>query len=244
MAKKIKIPPDVIDCACVIHGDAYDWQYVDRLYNMLNRHISPAIRFHVYTEATRPVPEHMIKHELEDWGIGGPKRGWWYKMQLFNPDHHAGPLLYFDLDTVIVRNIDWIWQQPTRYFWTVKDFKYLWRPMYTGANTSVMWWDTQRYARVWQEFCAQSLDNIILKYPGDQDYVTKSIGQAELRFLDTERIKSWRWQCLDGGYNFTRRKHLQPRSGTTITDQTAVLVFHGQPKPSDLLDSVIIEHWK
>jgi hypothetical protein len=186
----------------------------------------------------------MIKHELEDWGIGGRKRGWWYKMQLFNPQHHAGPLLYFDLDTVIVRNIDWIWQQPTRYFWTVKDFKYLWRPNHAGANTSVMWWDTERYAGTWQEFRSQPLDSIINKFPGDQDYVTKSINPAEMRFFDAERIKSWRWQCLDGGYNFTRKKHLLPKTGTTITDQTAVLVFHGQPKPVDLKDSVIIEHWK
>jgi len=244
MAKKNTTPTGPINCACVIHGDLYDWIYVERLYNMLNRHISPGVRFHVYTEAARSVPPNMIKHELEDWGIGGHKRGWWYKMQLFNPEHHTGPMLYFDLDTVIVRNIDWIWQQPTRYFWTVKDFKYLWRPAHTGANTSVMWWDTEKYARVWQEFRSQSLDSIIHRYPGDQDYITKSVGPAEMRFFDTERIKSWRWQCLDGGYNFTRRKHLQPRTGTTITDQTAVLVFHGKPKPMDLTDSVIKEHWK
>ena len=99
-------PTGPIDCACVIHGDAYSWTYVERLYNMLSRHVTPGIRLHVYTEADRSVPAPMIKHALTDWSISGPRRAWWYKMQLFNTQHHAGPLLYFDLDTVIVRNID------------------------------------------------------------------------------------------------------------------------------------------
>ena len=105
-----------VDCACVIHGTGYDWTYVDRLYNMLNKHISRGVRLHVYTEADRPVPTPYIKHTLTDWGISGPKRAWWYKMQLFNPDHFRGQLLYFDLDTVIVNNIDWICNRAPEYF--------------------------------------------------------------------------------------------------------------------------------
>ena len=118
-----------IDCACVIHGDLYSWKYVDRLYSMLSRNITQGIRLHVYTEERRLVPPPYIKHSLDDWKIGGPKKSWWYKMQLFNTAHHAGPLLYFDLDTVIVKNIDWLVNLPLSYFWAVRDFKYLWKPI-------------------------------------------------------------------------------------------------------------------
>ena len=92
MAKKNRARPDgVTDCACVIHGTGYEWVYVEKLYNMLSRNLQHGIRFHVYTEASRPVPLHMIKHELTEWpGISGPRRSWWYKMQLFNTAHHAG----------------------------------------------------------------------------------------------------------------------------------------------------------
>ena len=85
--------PGRIDCACVIHGSGYDWQYVERLYNMLCRNLLKEVRLHVYTEHDRSVPPHMVKHILEDWGISGPKRSWWYKMQLFNPTHFAGNML-------------------------------------------------------------------------------------------------------------------------------------------------------
>jgi hypothetical protein len=228
----------------VIHGDAYGWIYVERLYNMLSRYITPGIRLHVYTEANRLVPAPMIKHALIDWDITWPRRGWWYKMQLFNTEHHAGPLLYFDLDTVIVSNIDWIWQQPLRYFWAVRDFKYLWRANHVGINSSVMWWNTKNYQYVWDSFCAQGLDNMVKRHHGDQDFLTVTIPPNECRYLDTSRIQSWRWQCQDGGYDFRHKRHRSPGPGTQIANSASVLVFHGKPKPGDLQDPVVLQHWQ
>lgn len=236
-------PTGPIDCACVIHGDAYSWTYVERLYNMLSRHITPGIRLHVYTEADRPVPAPMIKHALTDWSISGPRRAWWYKMQLFNPEHHAGPLLYFDLDTVIVRNIDWIWQQPLRYFWAVRDFKYLWRPQDYRVNSSIMWWDTQRFESVWRAFQREDLRKIMSRNHGDQDYISNAVAESDRRLFDVERVVSWRWQCKDGGYNFSRKCYKTPGVGTRLNHRNSVIVFHGQPKPADLQDSIISAHW-
>ena len=233
-----------IDCACVIHGTAYSWTYVERLYNMLNRHITTGIRLHVYTEADRPVPEPMIKHELTTWPIPSPKRSWWYKIQLFNPAHHAGPLLYFDLDTVIVGNIDWIWQQPPEYFWAIRDFKYLWTPNHTGINSSVMWWNTRHYQNLWNTFIQQDLATTMQKYRGDQDYISATIPENQRRFFDITRVQSWRWQCLDGGYNFHKRQHQTPGTGTYVADSTSIMVFHGNPKPDQITDQTVLAHWQ
>jgi hypothetical protein len=233
-----------INCACLIHGNAYSWDYVERLYNMLSRHLTSEIRFHVYTEADRPVPAPMIRHDLVDWGISGPKRSWWYKLQLFNSMYHAGPLLYFDLDTVIINNIDWITHLPLRYFWTVRDFKYLWRPTHQGINSSIMWWDTRSFDFVWKNFRSKNLDYIMKQHPGDQDYITKEIDPNKTRFMNTKNVSSWRWQCLDGGYDFKQRIYMAPNTGVTIPTDTSVLIFHGKPKPADLQDQVIINHWR
>jgi hypothetical protein len=186
----------------------------------------------------------MIKHVLEPWPITSAKKSWWYKMQLFNPAHHAGPLLYFDLDTVIVSNIDWIWQLPTSYFWAIRDFKYLWRPNHTGINSSVMWWNTQHYQNIWDTFAQQDLITTMRKYPGDQDYISAVIPQNQRRFFDTTRIQSWRWQCLDGGYNFRKRRHQAPGTGTHLADSTSIMVFHGNPKPEQILDQIVVAHWQ
>ena len=68
MAKKNRTRTDqVTDCACVIHSSGYDWIYVERLHNMLNRWMPGGARLHVFTEHDRSVPPHMVKHVLEDW---------------------------------------------------------------------------------------------------------------------------------------------------------------------------------
>lgn len=233
-----------IDCACVIHGNAYSWEYVDRLYSMLCRNLTRPVRLHVYTEKDRVVSAPYVKHELDDWGLSGPKRAWWYKIQLFNTKLHSGPLLYFDLDIVIIRNIDWIWNLNLHHFWTVRDFKYLWRPSYYSINSSIMWFNTEKFGYIWKNFKKQNVHATILKYHGDQDYLSDNIPENTRQFLDLDQVKSWRWQCLDGGYIFEKKQHLAPGTGTEITDLTSVLIFHGKPKPIDIKDPVIVQHWK
>ena len=232
---------DPVNCACVIHGTTYGWHYVDRLYNMLSRNSSRPINLHVYTEANRPVPHYMTKHVLTDWNIHGPKQSWWYKLQLFDPAHNSGPMLYLDLDTVIVNNIDWIFYSDPKYFWTIKDFQYLYRPTCTDINSSVMYWDTTCHSYAWQEFLRRGPHYVMGQYRGDQDYLTDVINHNLRRWLP--RVQSWRWQSLDGGYDFRRRKWMQPGAGTNIAD-TDILVFHGRPKPEDVRDPVIQAHWR
>ena len=245
MAKKNRISTDgIIDCACVIHGTGYDWQYVEKLYNMLTRAISTGIRFHVFTEHDRSVPPHMVKHILDDWGISGPKRSWWYKMQLFNPAHFAGNLLYFDLDVVIVNQLDWIHALDTTYLWTIRDFKHLQRRDTVTMNSSMMWFNVDRFAWIWHKFSQADFKTIIKSYPGDQDYLGVVLDVNQRRFADDFRFESFRWQCLDGGYDFSRRRHLKPGSGVVIQPGTSVVVFHGHPKPHEVHDSLIKTHWQ
>lgn len=234
-----------VDCACVIHGDAYDWRYVENLYNMLNRNLTADVRMHVYTEHDRSVPPHMIKHILEQWpGISGPRKSWWYKLQLFNPGHHRGNLLYFDLDTVICGNIDWIVSYPTDCLWTIRDFRYLQRSRHEGMNSSVMWWNTNQFDWLWKNISESDVPALTRRYAGDQDFLHASIDHNHKRYLPDNRVKSWRWQVLDGGYDFSTRRHRAPGTGARVDSDTSVLIFHGKPKPHQAQDPVVIEHWR
>lgn len=245
-----KHPPDTqlnsqpLDCACVIHGSVYDWSYVDKLYNMLSRHLTRPVRLHVYTEESRAVPSTYVKHSLIDWGFKGPKKAWWYKVQLFNKQHHSGAMLYFDLDTVIVENIDWVWQHDLKHFWAIRDFKHLWRPTHLGINSSIMWWDTEKYDWIWQAVAQNDIGFLAKKYHGDQDFITAQLGPNSTRFFDVARVKSWRWQALDGGYDFKRRTWRTPGSGTAFDNKTSILVFHGNPKPHEVTDKIVQSFWQ
>jgi len=246
MAKKNRvIPGAVTNCACVIHSTGYDWRYVENLYSMLTRALPGGIRFHVYTEHDRSVPPHMIKHILTEWpGIAGPKKSWWYKMQMFNPEHHSGNLLYLDLDTVVVRDLSWISALDTRYFWAIRDFRYLQNPHHTGFNSSVMWWNVSHFSWIWEQFSKSDITQLIKTNPGDQDYITKVIDINQRRFFKDQMFESFRWQCLDGGYNFQRRQHNSPGSGVKIAPDTSVVIFHGAPKPHQISDTTITQLWR
>jgi len=234
----------VIHCACVIHGTAYDWTYVERLHNMVRRNITGEIQWHVFTEADREVPPHMIKHALIDWPqIRGPKRGWWYKVQMFNPYFHQGNLFYFDLDTVIVSNLDWIRNIDPTKFWAIKDFKYLQRRA-SSFNSSTMWFDVARYSYLWDEFSKHNVNDITRRYPGDQDFISANVKVEHQRFFPEHLFESYRWQALNGGYDFRQRRFVKPGKGVTINPSTSVLVFHGSPKPHEVNDPLIQQLWQ
>jgi hypothetical protein len=187
----------------------------------------------------------MIKHVLTNWPeISGLKRAWWYKLQLFNSEHHQGNLLYFDLDTVILRDISWISQLPTEYLWGIRDFKHLQRPGYLSLNSSVMWWNVEKMSWVWDQFASTNVVHTSRQYPGDQDYLNAVLGHNRIRYLEDSQIQSWRWQCLDGGYDFNSRRHKIPGQGTQIPGSTSVLVFHGKPKPHEINDKVVQDLWR
>jgi len=246
MAKKNPARIDgIIDCACVIHSSGYDWTYVDRLYSMLNRHLNGSIRFHVYTEADRAVPNHMIKHALTEWpGIAGPKKSWWYKLQLFNTEHHEGNLLYLDLDMVLIRSMDWIRNHDPAQFWSIRDFRYLQRPHVTTINSSMMWFNVSKYSSVWQQFAASNLEQTIRRWPGDQDYLAHMIDKKQQQFFEDRLFQSYRWQSLDGGFDFQRRRYHAPGTGVSVTGDTAAIVFHGRPNPHESFDPLIVNNWQ
>jgi hypothetical protein len=232
-------------CACVIHGTAYDWIYVERLYNMLKANCSSEIILHVFTEPSRSVPAPFVKHNLTEWpGISGPKKSWWYKMQMFDPRHNLGRILYLDLDTVITKNIDCVWDLNKQYFWAIRDFKHLWRPTWNGINSSVMIWDTQEFSWIWDNFNSKNINATVKLFHGDQDYLNSVLSDKTRRFIDPEIIKSWRWQCKDGGLDMKSRIYRHPNAGTILDTNTAIMIFHGRPKPHEIHDSVVNKYWK
>jgi len=248
MVTETSISTAPVNCACVIHGDGYSWDYVDRLYNMLCRNLSQPVQFHVYTEAARTVPDHMIKHELQEWpGVSGPKKSWWYKMQLFNREMFDGQLLYFDLDVVVVNSLDWITQLPQKSFWAVQDFRRLWRPTSRTINSSVMYFNTNTHGYIWDKFLNAPVAQTMSKYRGDQDFITAAVDVSHLRYMQHDRAISWRWQALSSPGKpgiFNRRPyHEYLTAESTVPAQTSVLIFHGDPKPHEVSDPTVQQHW-
>jgi hypothetical protein len=106
-----------------------------------------------------------------------------------------------------------------------------------------MWFNVDRFSWIWDRFSQADFKVTIKSYPGDQDYIGAALDVNQRRFFDDFRFESYRWQCLDGGYDFRKRRHNSPGTGTVIPKNTSVLVFHGAPKPADISDLVIQQQW-
>ena len=235
---------DELHCACVIHGNSYDWRYVDNLYAMLRRNLSVPVHMHVFTEAHRGVPPYMTKHVLQEWPeISGTKRAWWYKMQLFDPRHGLGRLLYLDLDVVICDSLDWLFALDPGFFWTINDWKHLWKGHWQGMNSSMMYWDHAQHPDPWQRFREHDRAEIFRGYRGDQDFLTQAVPRDRVRFFSDDLIRSWRWQVWDGGMDPRTRRYSQPGAGALLPHGTSVVVFHGQPKPHQVDDAFVKRCW-
>jgi hypothetical protein len=153
-------------------------------------------------------------------------------------------MLYLDLDTVVVGNLDWVWRLPTDRFWAVQDFKYLFRPSKIAMNSSMMWFDPVRFAHIYQHFDPGLIAHKRTPWHGDQDYLHEVLGPGKEHYFEKTRVQSWRWQLKDGGFDFKTRKYRAPSTGTTIPDSTSVLIFHGNPKPHEINDPIVNQHWR
>lgn len=232
---------EFIDCACVIHGNYYDFSYVEKLYRAVTRNFLVPVKFHVYTETTREIPNYMIKHCLDDYAISGPKKSWWYKMQLFDQTKFKGQLFYFDLDVIICGSLDWMRSLPKNKFYAIRDFTEVFRSKKPQINSSIMCFDTEIFGNVYKQF-SSARDHIISRFRGDQEYLSKVIPVDQQVFFDAGAIKSWRWQVCYGGINPQTRLSLN-HAQHNIDSSTAVVVFHGNPKPHELPNEQFIKKY-
>jgi hypothetical protein len=108
----------------------------------------------------------------------------------------------------------------------------------------MMIWNTKEFSWIWNDFCSKNINATIKQFHGDQDYLNTVLIDTNRRFIDSEVIKSWRWQCKDGGMDMKSRLYRNPDAGTLIDPKTAVMIFHGKPKPHDIVDPVIDMLWK
>lgn len=121
----------MITIACVLRAGGkvgYDSTWVDKLYNMIKRNTTRPFRFVCLSD----VPVNCERIELST-----VAPGYWAKLQLFEQGLFTGPTLYFDLDTVICNNIDFLIDslmlQTQLVMW--KD------PDYNISSSAIMYWN-------------------------------------------------------------------------------------------------------
>ena len=172
-------------------------EYVRVLKAMVARNLSQPFELHCITEH-------------------GDLFGWWVKIALFEPGRFKGRVLYLDLDSVVVGNLDELVESKgiidmRDWGWGVKTY-----------NSSVMVWDAGEHEDVYTKFTKPVTR--LLDKGGDQEWITK-IGGWES--LPPYLVKSYRYHSVKA-----------PPTGCSVC------TFHGNPKPHDVVDGWVPKFWR
>lgn len=225
---------------CLKWGSKYSSQYVNILYNMVQRNLTLDHEFVCFTEDARGLDPQIRVEPLPVL----PVQGWWYKPYFLSGElPFKGTLLFLDLDVIIFKNIDNLFTYNPGKFCIIRDFNRSLRGVWDKMNSSVFRVQTGQYDKQWQDFKLNSKMHLT-KNRGDQDWMYRQI--KDHVFWPDEWIMSYKWEMRDrnslkmvnGKRNFI--DDIYPK----IKPTTSIAVFHGEPNPADCTDSWVKANWK
>lgn len=231
----------MISVLCVRFGSRYGIEYVVRLRNMVSRHLSVPYEFVCLTDDPSPIEGVRLIVQPN----AGYVRGWWHKVHMFDPKLPLeGRILYFDLDMVIINSIDKLVKNCGNNFYGIRDFNRAFHTNFQSLNSSALSWDYGTQSHIWSEFVKNKA--VAQKHHGDQNWIwlwSKKL----IKFWPDKWIQSYKWEIRNRSELAINKNRL--RNFKTINNQVkidkkcSVLVFHGDPKPQDVEDKIVVDNW-
>lgn len=218
----------MINVFCVYVGNAYTIDYVQNLKRGVDKYLSEEHTFNIFTDRVdqydvlgklgviRPVPNLNVTKK------------WWYKMFMFNKALDiAGPVLYFDLDVILVGNLDPLVTKDNK-FRIIHDFnRSNVGSHYNKSNSSAMSWNFGAHTYLWERFKID-IPKHTSRMHGDQDFI--HLNAVNREWWPDNWVISYKWEYQKGKlYD---------------SNQTKMLVFHGKPKPHEIDDIALQDMWR
>lgn len=230
----------MLNVLCLKYGEKYSTDYVNKLYNMVQRHLTVPHRFVCFTENSTGLNSNI---EIRPLPIDDTIKGWWWKTYLFKSDHFSpnDTNLFFDLDIVIVSNIDKLVTHNPGQFLGFEDPGKIYSRN-SKLNSSVMRWNSGQYSDIWETYHRERAKAAGL--PGDQDWIW-ALHQTQIKFFPDPWIQSYKWQVRRHSdlQRFGSVQKFKEVKNPEINPQTSILVFHGTPNPHDVQDPIVIDNW-
>ena len=225
---------------CVRFGTKYGIEYVEKLRNMVSRHLTVPYEFACITDDPTPISGvRLIVQPLFEY-----RQLWWHKVHMFDPQlETASVILYFDLDVVICNSINRLVLIDPKKLYGIRDFNRKFMPNLDYLNSSVMCWARGHHSELYTKFKTDTHRALMLR--GDQDWIWAQ-SKRDIQFWPTEWIQSYKWEIRskselversgDSGFKFV--SDVQP------SPECCVAVFHGNPNPADVPDTFVVTNWK
>lgn len=218
----------MLNVVCVKRGTAFTPDYVNKLYHMVERHLTLPHKFICLTEHPQGLDRQISAYDFVDMRL----EKWWNKLELFkpHPELEGNRTFFLDLDTVIVGNIDEIASYDG-------DFAIL-HDMFAARSGKVKR-PSQPQRGVWLGSAIMSIApgfgtfiwegiqkeiSQIKRYPGDQQYIGKHLVEQKIspdiwQVMYPGQIHSYKASNLDKTFNEHFNKGMK------------IVCFHGKPRP-------------
>lgn len=214
-----------VNVICTKWGAKYGPDYANRLYSMVQRHLTIPHRFVCFTDdvsglnpgiETFPMPELPLPESHKNLP--------WRKIGLFSPTlgDLKGPTLFLDLDLVIVDNIDSFFTYKPGEFCIIHNWTH---PDRIVGNSSVYRFEVGADSYVYYTIL-NDMKGQLAKYPNSQTFLSHTV--KKLNYWPDEWCKSFKKHCVPKGlkrYLFMAQKPAGAK----------IVVFHGDPNPDDAL---------
>ena len=241
MPKSDSIFEDKLTVLCVRFGTKYGREYVERLRNMAARHIKLPYEFVCLTDDINPI--EGVRSIVQP--LAGYHRLWWHKVHMFDAGLPlSGRILYFDLDIIICADVEKLIQGSGNKFLGIRDFNRKFHPGWNILNSSVMSWLHGQHSYIFEDFKRDPLH--AQKLLGDQDWIWR-VAKQKITFWPDDVIQSYKWEIRERGdlmVDRGKRKFKTVSNSTNIDENCCVVVFHGDPKPEDIQDKLVVDNWK
>lgn len=215
---------------CIKWGDFFGPEYVNRIYGMVKRNVTPPFELHCFTDNAEGLSENIFSHPLPELGCEVPKNtiGKWRKTALWGNDLFGlkgRTALFVDLDTVIVDNIDSFFEfgEPED---VVVARNWL-KPLHKLGQTTLFRFKIGHQPYMLSDF-QKDPQGVADRYRFEQHYVTKHL-KTPIKFWPNDWVKHYRHHCL-GGYVSRYTKAARLPIGTKI------VAFPGGPNPIDAVN--------
>ncbi len=217
----------MLTVACVLKsGGDYDWEYVWRLYKGVRKYLTIPYKFVCLTDVfvgyDYLVLGKIARGKIKIISLNDNLKGWWSKIELFKL---KGEVLYFDLDTIILKNLDLFVEtfRTANLISSNRDNIYMLEAFRTVGEgndwtSGIMMWDGD-FSWIHSNFRKEHIPST---YRGwDHLYIKEELKPRT-------RINSVNL-CLSKGKIVSYKKHCRDR----VPEKAAIICFHGRPRPKE-----------
>lgn len=223
---------DSVNVLCIKWGTKYGPEYVNRLHNMVKRHLKRPFRFVCLSDDASGIDESIETFDLPETGFKDfdQREPWtklhgWLKLTAFvNPLYDlTGTTLFIDLDVVIAGNLDAFFE-PEGDFLVIRE----WDKSDGTGNTSVFRFEIGAHADA-MAYLAENTEGVMQRVRNEQEFITQHVAsQGRLSYWPEGWCVSFKRHCV-------RRPPMSFFKPPVLPEGAKVVAFHGKPNPPDAI---------